>query len=63
MDKFNIYDDLRDIVKTITADKKEYDLVCEEITKHFEGWTPLMQDLHPKAQCALMEWEEMERMI
>ena len=56
-----IYDDLRYIVKNITTSDKEYDFVCEQITKHFEGWIPLIQDLHPKAQEALIIWEEENR--
>lgn len=56
-----IADNLREIVKARTKTKEEYNTVCEEITKHFEGWKPLIQDLHPKAQQCIIEWEEQEK--
>ena len=56
-----IYDELHDIVKSITTSKEEYGLICEEILMHFEGWKPFIQDLHPKAQQALTIWEEENR--
>jgi len=63
LNPYSIYDDLRQIITDETNHTAQYNAVCEEICKHFEGWTPLLQDLSATAQKCLSRWEEKEEEV
>lgn len=57
-----IYNDLDIIIQEHSENDEDYLILKSMIMEHFEG--KKTYDMLPeKAQCILMEWEELERMM